>query len=71
VLQIQEKKIINDIANISIKNEKTTPFRVILQNRIFRYALHSKFHQKKAINKNKVKQDCCYSCLALLILFYI
>jgi len=30
----QEKKIINDIANINIKNEKNTPFGVILQKRI-------------------------------------
>ncbi len=49
----QEKKIINDIANINIKNEKNTPFGVILQKRIFRCALNSKFNQTKAINKNK------------------
>ena len=51
---------------------KTRHFVVFLQNRIFRCALQSKFHQTKATNKNKVKQDIfCCSCLALMILFYI
>ena len=67
----QEKKIINDIANINIKNEKNTPFGVILQKRNFRCTPLSNFHQTKATNKNKVKQGCCCSsCLALSI-FYI
>ena len=65
---IKEKKIINDIANINIKNEKTTSSGVILQKRIFRCVIHSKFHQTKATNENKAKQDCrCYSCQALLL----
>ena len=41
---IKEEKIINDIANINIKNEKTTSSEVILQKRIFRCALNSKIH---------------------------
>lgn len=46
----QEKKIINDNANIKIKTEKNTPFGVILQKRIFRCAHHSKFHKTEAIH---------------------
>jgi len=41
---IKEKKIINDNANINIKNEKTTSSVVILQKRIFRCVIHSKYH---------------------------
>lgn len=47
---IKEKKIINDNANINIKNEKTTSSVVILQKRIFRCVIHSKYHQTEAIH---------------------
>lgn len=44
---IQEKKIINDIANIKIKTEKNTPFAIILKKRILGCVLLSKFVKQR------------------------